>query len=535
MPATANVSATSSITRLKIVALLGALCTQVAIAQSSIQSSQTNTSGSSATLNGQVVNAVTGSPIFRALVQAGGRAQLTDHEGRFSIAIPDQGANQIQVNKPGFYGSTGGEPVVTLTLTDTQTQPVVRLYPEALLTGTITSSTGATLSQIPVVLERSLYTESGHQWVPVGMRQTDSHGEFRLVGPAGQYRIQTRGGRGPDLSNSYIPSIYPDQTSSDGQRSVAIAPGAESHVEIRLESGQAYTVPVRLEPVDGNGSASITAITSTGASLPVNLAPAPTGSPARFQLPRGSYLVRATRNREDQLEFAEAQLRVEGDTQSPLVLHFAPAPTVPVTLRVDSGVTSDNAPTISQLGLMLNSSSGVDTGRGQSTLRPIVGRDGTASFRVFPGSYRLVSLARSGWYILSASSGGVDLLREDLQIAPGGGSAPIVLTISNQTGSLSGSVSSSGSPQAAWVYLVPTDASATPYLSVRSSPSGAYQFTSLPQGSYRAVAFEQRLQVDMRSPQALAPYSTYVQNVTVGVGEKKLLDLRMVSAAEMQP
>ena len=45
---------------------------------------------------------------------------------------------------------------------------VVRLYPEALITGTVIGPDGEPLPHISVVARRSSFDESGHRWLQVG-------------------------------------------------------------------------------------------------------------------------------------------------------------------------------------------------------------------------------------------------------------------------------------------------------------------------------------------------------------------------------
>src|SRR5436190_529052 len=68
----------------------------------------------------------------------------------------------------------------------------LRLYPEALLTGIVLATDRTPLPRIPVTAQRSFWDDSGHRWVTVGQDQTDSHGNFRLPEPAGEYRLESR-------------------------------------------------------------------------------------------------------------------------------------------------------------------------------------------------------------------------------------------------------------------------------------------------------------------------------------------------------
>lgn len=509
-------------------------------AQSGLPASSIGASAPSATtITGQVVNAVTGAPVFRALVQIDSSSQLSDHEGRFSFSLTSASSPTIRINKPGYYATPEGDPNLNLNLPASPSGPITaRLYPESLLTGTLTSTDGTPLQDVLVTAERSVYSEAGHQWSPMPPRQTNSRGEFRLAVPSGDYRVQIGAGRRLSFGGQMaIPQIYPSSSSTERSSFIHLASGTEEHLNLRAEVSSLYSVPVRIEPGLEDGFASITAITETGARIPANSAPGPSGAPMSIELPRGSFTLIASRNRGDQTEYAEARVDVNGPTSAPVTLRLAPVPAIPVVINVDRTTsTSDNAPTLQQLALSLSSSStpGFGGGRGFSPGNMFV-RDNNTSLRPLPGTYHLLSQTRGSWHIQSATYGANDILQHDLVVALGSGSAPIVVTVSDQSGSLSGTVSLQGAPQSVWVYLVPGFPSAIPFYSVRSSPTGIFAFNNLPPGSYQALAFELHRQVDFRSSTVLSPYSTYIHSVTVAAGDKASLDLQAVPASEIQP
>lgn len=520
---------------------LGLTCLPVIAQQSNLPTSSLSTSTSATTVvTGQVVNAVTGAPIYRALVQIDSHSQLSDHEGRFSLAFTSTSSPTVRINKPGYYATPEGDPNLSVNIAANQSGPLTtRLYPESLLTGTLTASDGTPLQDVVVTPERSVYSESGHQWTPMPPRQTNSRGEFRLAVPAGDYRLQIGAGRRmPFGGQMAIPQTYPSSSSTEGSSFIHLASGAEEHLNLRAEVSSLYPVPVRIEPGLEDGFASITAITETGARIPANSTPGPSGAPMSIELPRGSFTLIASRNRGDQTEYAEARVDVNGPTSTPVILRLAPVPAIPVVVNVDHTTsTSDNAPpTLQQLALSLSSASapGFGAGRGFSPGNLFV-RDNNTSLRPLPGTYHLLSQARGTWHIQSATYGANDLLQHDLVVALGSGSAPIVITVSDQSGSLTGTASLQGAPQSVWVYLVPSFPSAIPFYSVRSSSTGVFAFSNLPPGSYQALAFELHRQVDFRSPSVLSPYSTYIHNLTIAAGDKASLELEAVPASEIQP
>lgn len=504
--------------------------------------SSLGTSDAPGTVSGQVVNAATGTPIPRVLVQLNERSQLTDHEGRFSfgnfdtVATDQPSTISMRVNKPGFYASPEGESTFTTTFAIGKAPPSIRLYPEALLTGTVTARDGSPLPNVPVSAQRSVYNESGHQWIPTAQHTTNSKGEFRLALPPGDYKVET--GYLPSVagsSQSVIPQIYPTSTSSDGSDLIRLASGSEEHLELHPEISASYTVPLRLEQTSDHGFPMMAARSSTGAVIPLNFTRIPSEGGGHIQLPLGTYTLTGTQYTGDSTDYGETLVTVTGAGTPTVVLRMTATPAISVEVSVDPSSTSDKTPpTAQQLGLLLIPSTQVGFHRTFS-FGVVATRDRTALIRPIPGTYRFSSIANGQWYIRSATYGGTDILQQEFTVAQSSGNTPIRLVVSDQTGSLTGTVRVAGVPAGAWIYLIPTSPSSTPVYSIPSSPNGIFNFPYLPPGSYRAIAFEQRHQDDYRSPQRLAKYATRLQSVSISNGNKATLDLDAVPVTELLP
>jgi hypothetical protein len=261
------------------------------------------------------------------------------------------------------------------------------------------------------------------------------------------------------------------------------------------------------------------------------------GGETKIQLPQGTYTLTARRNNPENPEQAETTVTVPDHDISGVVLQFAPIPAISVELIVDSSATSDNKdqpPTLPQLGLALQSDQ-PDPERGDSTLRPTTRRDQSFIFTAPPGSYRLQSRNSGAWYVKSASYGDADLMQQELVVVPGAAGTPIRVVVSNQTGSLQGTVNLNGSPAACWVYLIPMGLNAQAVISLRSTSAGSYGAAHLPPGSYQAIAFERRHSANYRDPAGLAPFSSHIHSVTVNAGDKPTLNLDAVPIAEVAP
>jgi hypothetical protein len=371
----------------------------------------------------------------------------------------------------------------------------LRLYPEAVLTGTVLAPDGTPLPRIPVTAMRSFWEDSGHRWVTVGQEITDSHGNFRLAEPAGEYRLETRyTPLDRTTGEAVLPVAVPEEGSTGTSQIIKAHAGEELHFELRPAVKPTHTVTLATDSGGGRDFMRISARSSSGGTMQVSPQMIGPGGETKIQLPAGTYTLTARRNNPESPEQAETTVTVPDHDISGVVLQFGAIPAIPVEVVVDSSVTSDNndqPPTIPQLGLVLQNDD-PDPERGDASVRPTARRDQTYAFIAPPGSYRLQSRGAGAWFIKSANYGDADLLRQEFVVAAGGAGTPIRIVVSNQTGSLQGTVNLNGSPAACWVYLVSNGGSAQPVVSLRSNGSGNYTAAHLPPGSYQAVAFERR-------------------------------------------
>lgn len=487
-------------------------------------------------VSGQVINGITNAPIARVLVRLNDRAVLTDDEGKFEFdQFTGSSNNNMQVTKPGFYLSTDlSEPPMLFLQPEQLSGPIqIRLYPEALLTGTVIDQNGDPLSQISVTAQRMLFDEIGRRWIPAAQSQTDSHGNFRLPVPAGDYRLETRyATRAGDASEAVLPTSVPLQPQTNLSGTIHIHSGEEQHYDLHPQISHAYTVTARVESSSERGFPGVIARSTTGATIPVSFQRNPASGEGKMQLPSGTYTLTASMFTSEGGEHAEVIVTIPDHDISGLVFHMTPNPSIPVELSVDSAATSDKSqPLIQQLGLMLQPTQ-VDPDRNGGMVGIITGRNRTPSFNVGPGNYRLQAKNNGEWYVKSASYGATDLFQQDLVVSPGTG-APIRVTVSNQTGALQGTVRLDGKPAVCWLYLIPTSFSVEPFIQLRSGTNGSYNIPHIPPGSYQAVAFERRHLADYRDTETLAAFMTHVRSVTVNAGDKSTLDLDGVGAAEL--
>jgi hypothetical protein len=519
----------------QIVVLLG-LWGLAVICPAQISSTGSSTSAPNL-VSGQVVNASTGMPIARALVRFNQRAVLTDHDGNFQFPQNTDTSGNVLVAKPGYYATLDSSDTPNLFLQAVQLASPLRLllYPEALLTGTITAPDGTPLPRIMVTVRLSIFDENGHRLMPVGFAQSDSHGNFRLPVQAGDYVLDTRySARDETTGLAVLPVSIPEKTSSNTLDIVHLRPGEEQHLELRPGVGPTHTVSLAMDTGSGSGPLRFSAQSRAG-TFQLNPTFTRATGVADIELPQGTYTLTVRRNNPGAMELAEATVTVPDHDVAGVALHFSPTPTIPVELLIDPDSTSDNTPpALPQLNLTLQSDQ-PDADLENATIRLTALPNQSFVFTPLPGNYHIQARSNGEWYVKSVAYGSSELLDQSLVVPPGSSGTPMRVTISNQMGSLTGTVKLKGVPSSCWIYLIATTPSAQPVRSFRSSSDGSYNLNQLPPGSYRVIAFERRHSTNYRDPATLSRFSTWEQSVSIKVSDKATLDLDAVPAQEMLP
>ncbi len=531
---------------LRSVARIGIISATIGVALSSPSQTASAQIGSASTqtadpvevnsVRGTVLNAVTNQPVARALVQAGTQAALTGHDGKFEFSNLTASSTSIRVTKQGFYQSSGEATSETTISAASAADPVeIVLYPEALLTGTVTGVAGEPLPQILVLALRRQEDENGARWVIGGQSNTDADGQFRLPIAAGQYVLETQyAPERPGVHGAILPLMVPLDDGSAAQAAMHVASGSEQHFDLRPEVRPRQNVHIKFDNAENRFVPQIEVHMGNGLSFYTPLRPSDTQGEVVASLPSGTYVLSATVAGGDQTSFGEARVAVADHEVTGVVLRLSKAVTYSAELVTEAASTSDNQPpTIQQLGAyFIRTNAGASLTNQNTYLSQA--RDSTSGFTLLPGSYRLRAQNSAQWYIRSATLGGTDLLAQDLAVDEGGSALPLRLVVSDQTGSVKATVRLGGHPAAAWVYLLATAPSATPVIRARSGADGSLSHSNVPPGDYRVIALEERNSINLSDPAVMRQYASYVKSISVAAGETADVDLDALPASELK-
>ncbi len=502
---------------------------------------QIATQAAGTVIAGHVTNARTGASMARVLVQANGRAVFTSAEGHFELS--DSAAiTSVQFTKPGFALSPEqrGSTNVDVPLSVGALSLEVALWPEAVLAGTVRSPDGDPLQRIGVHAERYMFQNGIRQMQPAASTVTDSHGNFRLPVPAGEYVLQTHFAP-PDFSRSLavLPAQVPTRTANDGTGTLHVASGQELHID--LHPSLATAVHITL-PIEGNTSQRTPVIT-------VRTADGAVYQPSRrvtqdglvLDMSPGNYQLSARILAPDGDRIGYATLSVPDHDAIGPTLHLDLQAVVPVIVTVDpaaSGNTDGSAATLpnpSALNLQLEPAGSAPSDMVEQSIRVMGHGSGAAGFSVPSGTYQLSGGDGSGWIIEAATFGGVDLLRDTFSIGPNAGAEPIRIVVGRANGTVSGVTRIAGVPASCWVVLVGEAASLPHFVTRRSDATGQFNFSGLPLKRFRLLALPLLSSSDFGDPAVLDQFHTYVQAVSITSSSSAALTLDAVPVHELYP
>ena len=523
---------------------------------------------------GVVLNRVTGQPVPHALVFSGDRsiATLTDSEGRFGFdreaSPPDprcasmqgvdpscsDGSVQLQAKKPGFL--EGYQPASVFGPASSTSGLVLHLMPESIMEGRLTTG-GPDIPSHAIVQLLTRQIQNGiATWQQGQITVTDSRGGFRFAGlAAGDYRLYSH------EWSAYPTPAVPIPGKVDRECPPVFFPGGGPNATAHLAPGQTVQANLLLRSVPyfpihipiGNVPAGTGVQVVVDSGDPVysfTLGYNPRTQSIEGSLPNGAYTVLAS-----SFVRTAAGAANHGDGQ-PAGSNVTVAITVkgaPVTLPPVALVANGSIPVLVQTqfanppdtgngsGQFDASPGGVRGGSPQRTvelyLLPEKSGGPTATLRqsknaddplvidnVAPGRYWAIIATRHG-YVASASAGGVDLSTEPLIVGPGGSSAPVQITLRDDTATLKVTLATPiPATEGQWPALIaciPVHPLFDEGSFVSAGPDGTGTIPNLRPGKYRVFAFRglQQPRIEFRNEEAMRRFDHGSAIVTVAAGE----------------
>ena len=500
------------------------------------------------TVRGTVVNSVTGEPIYRALVQIGGHyAALTDHEGHFEFEGVTLSGLPPWAMKPGyFFPDRLNRFAVAATdnaNASSETELVVKLVPEAVISGTVTGQDGSPLENIAVQL-KMLSTQDGFsRWRPRMQTRTNAEGQYRFADlEAGKYSVST-GFHTEGLADSrdaagYVPARYPPAGGdSSSAAAIVLKPGDHAVADLNPEMERLFPVTGTVSGYGQSRGITFRVEAANGEEFSPGARFRPQTGEFRMMLPVGSYRVVAAAYTRPAPMQAWRDVTVQQAAVGGLSFALEPFASIPVDVEVNAvnppsdgsasvGASSPVENFAGNIGLT-NVSNEALAGQMTAGMRRRGSGDPSGPLEIgdiSPGRYILRAEPPSPWYIASASCGAVDLTHEELTVSGGSTGCSIHVVLRNDSGSAHVTIrdaqgSLTTGQRGLYVYAVPLSSLVQPVVTLNQQ-NADFSADGLAPGRYLVLALDRRVDLPYRDPEAMRAYSQLGQEISVTANGK---------------
>jgi hypothetical protein len=496
-----------------------------------------------AVVQGKVIDAVTGQPLFRATVQLRGGAsgprsveyvleRDTSTDGTFIFQNVPPGDYSIHASRSGYISNSGmttlGETVVdigslglnrilllkstTLNPGQTLTGIEIPLTPGGVIYGRLSDDRGDEIVGATVQALRSTFRGGRRERQVVQSVATNDLGEYRLFNlPPGEYRISVTP---PGWGRATIPWFFPGTVDS------ADAQAIDLHVGQVLPGISFSSVPTRAQRVAGNvygaaGNGASAILSSRRGDLQMEKTVDPNTGAFEFNgVPPGAYTLVG---RTAELK-AGMLLDVPNADISNARITLAPGFKIPVRVRIE-GHGEGPDPELERLFFIARLDPAI-SGLEIDKYSPF--EDGRLIFDLIAGNYWIEISQPTDAYIASMKLGDLDVLNQGLRVAASS-EIPLEIVVGKTWGGVSGRTTGKDTT----VVLVPDAARRNQmglYQSARMTSSGEFQFVKVPPGEYKLFAWREENGGPWREPEYLRKYEDRAIPVRVESGKKTVVE-----------
>ncbi|UWZ84106.1 carboxypeptidase-like regulatory domain-containing protein [Occallatibacter riparius] len=472
----------------------------VSLAASAQQTPPTDSNaplGTAASVHGVVMNAASGEPLPRALVQingGSGQAVLTDGDGRFEISGLPQGPNVFMLTKPGFEDAAGAEKGQILRdlrgythdvyITSNTPALTFSMRPTNSIRGHIELSTGDVALNIGVTLLQRQIHNGRASWRNSNGTRTNADGNFHFAhlddgdyvvkaGPAPEAELSGNNGAvvidlgasptdnstpNPNRArlriNGYPEIYFPDAREFSGAAHFHLEGGEQSDAGINLPLEAFHAVnatvvlPAELRAKTPGNFINTEVLGPEGQQVPYGPSLEPDSGQLSVRLPDGSYTIRVSAMRpnlhqrgsirvQDSLA-GQADVTVAGRD---ITKRIAVGPMVGGSLQVmvtrtAQGGTSGVPGHNGEVFVEIAQASPLNDGM-QSVFAQGSGPGAIETVPPAPGKYWVHTIiADSSLCEDSFTAGSSNLGREPLVVGQGGATAPLTLNLRDNCGNL---------------------------------------------------------------------------------------------------
>jgi hypothetical protein len=511
-------------------------------------------------VRGIVINAATGEPVGRALVQMQSpitKTQFSGTDGKFVFKNLARGRYFLTALKPGFFNERQlGRWNAWHSFQDipSDKEVVLKLAPEGIIYGEVKNENGEPVEGV-TVRAQLWQMENGRkslQNARDGM--TDDEGNFRLAElTPGSYHLffvpANRGGwvtndklnRKKQSDQGYGSQFYPGVADAESAAAIELRAGAKVHITQALGRQRLFEVAGVVRGANPAGGFNLMLMDTSGDVVQkvVHIDP----KSGEFQIPgvpAGTYMLLASAlaPNENGTQAIQPQLtatqviHLKSDLAG-LVLMLGRG--ISMAVHVNGGITPAGTENGPQVMVRLTSKDFVQNSFG--IMAPPQRGEEKPEARIEylpPGTYTVEVGPNQPGYIASLRSGNVDLLRDDLTITAGAAPQPIEVTLGSDGARLNGNVTEKGQPAAAGVVIYSEEYPRRSVL-ILTSEIGAFSEGNLAPGKYQVIAMKDVHGLEFRNPAAMEKYLENASEVTLQPGVETSVRAEVQEPPERQP
>ncbi len=485
------------------------------------------------TIEGNVVNAVTGEPLRRAAIAMQG-AQATqfgiqsqqnnssiaaDAGGHFVIAGLSAGSYSLSAEKQGFSHA----PPVSVQIGPSRSDITIKLVPLGRVAGKVIDDVGDPILNANIQLFRSAIQGGRRVVQPAGTGITNDLGEFHVASlPAGRYYVSATAQPEAD-GTAYARTFYGGGHDIGSASPVELPAGGSEKVEIHMQPVRSYAVHGTIVNLPENLHPYLN-IARKGSVLAANEAHATRIDPAtgKFSftgVTPGDWIVTAGCYDKAAQLFGSAEVVVSDSDAEDLTISLGKAVEINGTIHAEAGAPASNF-NPKQVYVALRPA----TDGSQAAMGVQIHDDGAFTVSAIqPGDYVIAVRAPDPWYVKSAHMGGLDILNAPFSVSPGADTGPVDIALATGGGEIQGTVVDGTGPvtSSASILLM---GPGPPRIS-QLDALGKFYFKSLAPGDYTAYAFPDVQDVEYYNPEAMQRFSAERINVTEGAKQQVELKL----------
>jgi hypothetical protein len=524
-----------------------------------------------ASIEGQIVNAVTGEPIKRAtlvLVPANQprpdnapSSTTSDANGRFAMSNIAPGSYMLSADRTGYvrtnYGARGPmRPGTAITLSPSQElkEIMFRLQPHAVLSGRVLDEDGEPMANVQVQVLTPRYMQGKRQLMPLGGGSTNDLGEYRVFGLApGKYYVSAiynsmgmgymgtvdRSANASQIDEGYAPTYYPGSNDLSAAVAIPVAAGRPvTNIDMKLSRVRTVRVRGKVASPPGLPGRTMIMLTpreSSGFAMFNRNMVSPQARDGKFEIRNvtpGAYNLVAqyfdgTSRYSSRIPLNVGNVSLEG-------VDVVLSPGLDVT-----GMVRIEGETESKLGPMNVSLQPKEFGPMMSGGSSPVKDDGTFTVRnVSPDTYRVMVFGGQGMYTKSVQVGQQEAKDGEVTIADG--TPPTIsVVLSAAGGQVSGQVKAEkeGVARGAMVVLVPSaEHRENPqYFKMASLDQyGKFNINAIPPGDYTIYAWDNVETGAWQDPEFLSRFQNKGKNISIKEKDAVTAELELLKVEEAQ-